>query len=68
MNRHPKLDYVKECLMLLGDICCFYPTELMKHTSSALLMDRTAILIKFNKDGHLSQTISYVKQQFRLPV
>jgi hypothetical protein len=65
-SRHPKLDYLKDCIMLLGDISSLYPTEIMQHVSTAMISDRVSTLVKFNKDGHLSQTIAYVKQQFRV--
>lgn len=65
-SRHPKLDYVKECLMLLADITSMYPEVKQRIKEASFISDRTAILLKFNKDGHLNQTIAYVKQQFQL--
>ena len=65
-SRHPKLDYVKECLMLLGDLstlCPKFKPEIVKY---GIIPDRAATLVKFNKDGHLTQNISYIKQQFNL--
>lgn len=65
-TRHPKLDYVKESLMLLADISQIYPEFKPKLMEAGFIPDRAAILLKFNKDGHLSQTISYLRQQFQL--
>lgn len=65
-NRHPKLEYVKECLMLLGDILTLLPSTAPTLTKCPFIADRTATLIKFNKDGHLNQCVNYMKQQFRI--
>ena len=65
-NRLPKLDYVKESLMLLADISNIYPESKPVLLKADFIPDRAAILMKFNKDGHLSQTISYLRQQFQL--
>lgn len=67
-SRHPKLDYVKECLMLLADISNIYPDTKAFLAKTEFIAERTATLVLFNKDGHLSQTIAYVKQQFQLKI
>lgn len=67
-SRHPKLDYVKECLMLLGDMITILPEQISKLAMCTFVADRVTTLVKFNKDGHLNQCISYVKQQFRLRI
>lgn len=65
-TRHPKLDYVKECLMLLADISNIYPNTKPFLCKAEFIADRANILVSFNKDRHLNQTIAYVKQQFQL--
>lgn len=67
-TRHPKLDYVKESLMLLADVSNIYPESKAMLSNAEFIADRAAILMKFNKDGHLSQAISYLRQQFQLQI
>jgi hypothetical protein len=52
--------------MLLGDISHIYPNERPRLMKTDFIRDRVGTLMQFNKDGHLSQTIAYIRQQFRL--
>jgi hypothetical protein len=65
-NKRPKLEYVQNCLMLLADISQLYPNERSVLMKEDFIRDRTATLHQFNKNGALSQTITFVKQQFRI--
>lgn len=65
-TKRPKLEYVQNCLMLLADISQLYPNERNALMKEDFIRDRTATLNQFNKNGHLSQTITFVKQQFRI--
>jgi len=65
-GKHPKLDYVHQCLMLLADIGSMYPSERSRITNAGFVNDRTATLLRFNKDGHLSQDLGHIRQQLNL--
>ena len=52
--------------MLLADISQLYPKERANLMKEDFIRDRTATLNQFNKNGILSQTITFVKQQFRV--
>jgi|LakMenEpi03Aug12_release.lakeMendotaPanAssembly.Ray.scaffolds.fasta_scaffold3698143_1 hypothetical protein len=52
-TRHPKLDYVKDSIMLMGDIISAIPDEAANMAKCTFVRDRVGTLVKFNKDGHL---------------
>ena len=66
LTRHPKLDYVKDSIMLMGDIVSALPNEAGNLAKCTFVKERLATLVKFNKDGHLRQCIAFVSQQFRI--
>jgi len=53
-------------MMLLADISQLYPKERDGLIKEAFIRDRTATLNQFNKNGQLTQTITFVKQQFKV--
>ena len=63
--RHPKLDYVKESLVLLADIVNLYP--IVKSGGKwEFVHDRYLTLMNFNKNGLLTQSIRYISEQFNI--
>lgn len=52
-TRHPKLDYVKDCMMLMGDFVVAVPSEASTLAKCTFIRERLATLSKFNKDGRL---------------
>ena len=52
--------------MLLADIAHLFPSEKEKLRQTEFLQDRAMTLVKFNKDGHLTQSLSFMKQEFRI--
>ena len=52
--------------MLLADIASLFPSEGAKLKKTDFIRDRVATLLQFNKDGHLNQTISFVRQQLQV--
>ena len=64
-GRHPKLDYVKDCMVLLADVASFYSTEARQYLTRQSVNDRLSILEKYNKDGHLTDSLTYVSRQLR---
>jgi len=65
-SKRPKLEYVQNCMMLLADISQLYPKERDGLIKEVFIRDRTATLNQFNKNGQLTQTITFVKQQFKV--
>lgn len=65
-HKRPKLEYVQTCLMLLADVSHLYPNEKSKLIKEEFIRDRVSTLNQFNKNGTLTQTITFVKQQFRI--
>ena len=64
-SRRPKLDYVKDAMTLLGDIKSFYQNQTLPFSTAPFVIDRINTLQNYNKNGALTQTISYLRQQFR---
>jgi hypothetical protein len=64
-SRRPKLEYVKEAMTLLGDIRNFYQNQTHPYSSAPFIQDRINTLQNYNKNGALTQTITYLRQQFR---
>lgn len=54
--------------MLLADVSNIFPDLTQTLLNAGFIGDRASVLVRFNKDGHLSQNISYVKQQFHLSI
>lgn len=65
-GRHPKLDYVKDAMVLLADITSFYPSESRAALTHEFIADRLEILNKYNADGHLTRDITYLRQTFHI--
>jgi hypothetical protein len=65
-TRSPPLAYVQECMMLLADVSSILPNQVGQLAKCTFVADRVASLARYNKDGHLTQCIAYVRQQFRL--
>jgi hypothetical protein len=53
-------------MILLADIVSFYPSESQSIVQHQYVIDRLEIMSKYNNDGHLTNEIRYIKQQFRL--
>lgn len=53
--------------MLLADIANLFPGEKERLIQTNFITDRYQVLQKFNKDGHLNQALSFIKQEFRIP-
>ena len=52
--------------MLLADLATLCPRFKPEILKTGIVTSRVEVLIKFNKDGHLSQNINYIKQEFGL--
>ena len=52
--------------MLLGDIASFFTLETRDYIRDPVLGMRVQTLIKYNGDGKLSDSINYVKNQFKI--
>ena len=64
--RHPKLDYVRDTLVLLADVVSFYPNQTKSFLSPQVVQARLDTLNKYNRDGHLTANITYISRQLRL--
>ena len=53
-------------MILLADIASFYPMESRGIIKHEFIADRLAILSKYNNDGHLSNEIKYIRNQFKI--
>lgn len=53
-------------MILLADIVAFYPYESKEVVQQQYVVDKLDILNRYNNDGHLTQDIGYIRQQFRI--
>lgn len=53
-------------MILLADIASFYPFESRGIIKQEFIADRLAILGRYNNDGHLTNEIKYIRNQFKI--